>query len=291
MSAYREGCLPPGRCLPRGCLPRGCLPRGCLPPGGVCLQGVSASRGCLPPGGVCLGVGCLPVTCDACWEAITQTEWHTGGKTLIHLRAVIRIIFHRKVQDWSYPSCSLSPINSLSNMFSKCQRIKPAEFFSFCTIFLKVIRMHSSRMRTAHFNGHLGLRECLPLVLGVYTPPGQTASLGRHPVGRHPLCRHPLPGACWDTHSLPTVCWDTHSPCEQNDWQTGVKNITLPQTSFAGGKNSSRTSMIKYSSYSTCFLTGKQNLRWIIQVDSGSIELIKWSMKSQYVSGIVEYLL
>ena len=27
------------------------------------------------------------------------------------------------------------------------------------------------------------------------------------------------------------------SACEQNDWQTGVKNITLPQTSFAGGNN------------------------------------------------------
>ena len=24
--------------------------------------------------------------------------------------------------------------------------------------------------------------------------------------------------------------------CEKNDWQTGVKNITLPQTSFADGK-------------------------------------------------------
>ena len=57
VSAYREGCLPPRRCLPRGCLPRGCLPRGCLPPGGVCL-----------------GVGCLPVTCDARREATPQTE-------------------------------------------------------------------------------------------------------------------------------------------------------------------------------------------------------------------------
>ena len=34
VSAYREGCLPPERRLPRGCLPRGCLPRGCLPSGG-----------------------------------------------------------------------------------------------------------------------------------------------------------------------------------------------------------------------------------------------------------------
>ena len=41
--------------------------------------------------------------------------------------------------------------------------------------------MHSSRMRTARFHGHLGLNECLPLVMGVYTPPGHTAPLGRHP--------------------------------------------------------------------------------------------------------------
>ena len=140
-------------------------------------------------------------------------------------------------------------------MFSKCQRTKPAEFFSFCTVFLKVIRMHSSRMRTARFHGHLGLMECLPLVLGVYTPPGQTAPLGRHPAGRHPLGRHPLPGACWDTQPCPLFA-GKHIPTEL--LTDRCKNITLPQNSFAGGKNSSRTSMIKYPSYSTCFLTVKQ---------------------------------
>ena len=35
----------------------------------------------------------------------------------------------------------------------------------------------------------------------------------------------------------PIACWDTHTPssCELNHRQ--VKNITLPQTSFAGGNN------------------------------------------------------
>ena len=36
------------------------------------------------------------------------------------------------------------------------------------------------------------------------------------------------PGGC-----LPSACWDT-TPCEQNDWQTGVK--TLPFHDFVCGR-------------------------------------------------------
>ena len=62
-----------------------------------------------------------------------------------------------------------------------------------------------------------------------------------------------VPPACWPYPSMhctggcltrgclprrvcPSACWDTHSPCEQNDWLTGVK--MLPCGNFvAGGKN------------------------------------------------------
>ena len=60
------------------------IPVGCVPPASVLIPGgggVVSAWGCLPPGGgVCLegclpgevsawgGGGCLPVTCDACWE-------------------------------------------------------------------------------------------------------------------------------------------------------------------------------------------------------------------------------
>ena len=78
-----------------------------------------------------------------------------------------------------------------------------------------ITRMHSSRMRTARFNGHFGGRGrilgSLPLGLGRGSvhPPGQT------PPGRHA----PLPISFWDISPPPWTEFLTHA-CE---------NITFPQ--------------------------------------------------------------
>ena len=89
---------------------------------------------------------------------------------------------------------------------------------------LLITRMHSSKMHTAHALPHGGL---CPLT---ETP------RDRDP-GQRPPCRET---PCTET---PMVMWpvvhartETSPPCEQNDWQTGVK--TLPCRNFvAGGKN------------------------------------------------------
>ena len=62
-------------------------------------------------------------------------------------------------------------------------------------------------MRTAHFSCHLGGG-------GFYLGEGVSA---------------------WGVSAHGAVCLGVYTPCEQNDWQAGVK--TLPQTLFAGGKN------------------------------------------------------
>ena len=74
----------------------------------------------------------------------------------------------------------------------------------------RITRMHSSRMRTGRFNGHLyggeGGVQGVCVSSGVYTPSQLHA-------GIHTTC--------------PIVCWDTHpSPVDR---QTPVKNITFPQ--------------------------------------------------------------
>ena len=62
------------------------------------------------------------------------------------------------------------------------------------------------------------------------------------------------PVGCRPGGVYPGVC----TPCEQNDWQTGVKNITFSQTSFAGGKTQSYSFFITVAnddySQSACVL-------------------------------------
>ena len=82
----------------------------------------------------------------------------------------------------------------------------------------QLIRIDSSRMRTAGFNGHLvgvvsGSGECLHVDLGVVFPCG---SGDVHP-GRHPLSRHP-----WaDTYS--------ETPLRTELLTHACENITFPQ--------------------------------------------------------------
>ena len=84
--------------------------------------------------------------------------------------------------------------------------------------------MHSSRMRTARFSGHIrrGSAWGIPRGvhhLGVYTPPA------------HCVLGH------------------THLPCEQNNWQTGVK--TLPSRNFVVGDNNWSIPYLQYERF--CF--------------------------------------
>ena len=71
--------------------------------------------------------------------------------------------------------------------------------------------MHSSRMRTT---------RSLP---SDRDPPGQRPP-GQRPPGQRPPC-HVTSDACWD-----------RDPPTMNRMTQRFKNITLPQTSFAGGK-------------------------------------------------------
>ena len=123
--------------------------------------------------------------------------------------------------------------------------------------------MHSGRMRTTHSSNHpqgrsasvhagihnplgcgpgdppgcgsgdpplgVGL-ETLPLDVAVENPPGQTLSFPPWCGPGDPLdtCK-----ACWDTPC--NACWDT-TPLVSTEFLTHAsENITLPQTSFAGG--------------------------------------------------------
>ena len=65
-------------------------------------------------------------------------------------------------------------------------------------------------------------KGCLLLVLGVLHP--LLLTLPPHPLSPHPQKEH---GGKQEAVS---------SPPPWTEWQTGVKNITLSQTSFAGGK-------------------------------------------------------
>ena len=93
-------------------------------------------------------------------------------------------------------------------------------------------RMHSSRMRTARFNGHLGGRGwgcghwgvqggVYPRVCsgGSFCRGGMSAQGGICPGGvQTPTLPNCMPGytiplliACWDTYSTPNACWNTHT--------------------------------------------------------------------------------
>ena len=126
--------------------------------------------------------------------------------------------------------------------------------------------MHSSRMRTAHGSSHPqggeGLPQCMlgntpPPGVGLETlPPG--VGLENHPpwldpsisplgVGLETLPPGDLQGMlrCWDTTC--NACWNT-TPPPPHAWTEflthATENITLPQTSFAGGKNFVVSSMV-----------------------------------------------
>ena len=91
---------------------------------------------------------------------------------------------------------------------------------------MSTTRMHSSRMRTARSSSHPG---------GLHqAPPPEQAPLDQAP----PHCK-----ACWDStppaarHAgIPPVMHAGIAPPPVNRMTNGCKNITLPQTSFAGGK-------------------------------------------------------
>ena len=118
-----------------------------------------------------------------------------------------------------------------------------------------ITRMHSSRMSTSRFSGRFywgvsacgsrgvclwdqgrgwlptsGSGGCLPLGLGMSATPPPTT----HPVHHTPpFTTPPFTTPPFTTpHSLHTPCHHT-TPCGQTNT---CENITLPQTSFAGGK-------------------------------------------------------
>ena len=98
----------------------------------------------------------------------------------------------------------------------------------FCSWMMKdtttLTRMHSSRMRTAHLLPVSPSMHCS----GVYLLWGCTWSWGVYLV---PGCV-PGPGGCtWSREG--GTCPGT-PPCEQNDWQTGVKIIPCPKLRLRG---------------------------------------------------------
>ena len=76
-----------------------------------------------------------------------------------------------------------------------------------------------------------------PLGVGLKTPPRPAARHTGIPPARHAGIPPPTPQetcckTCWDTSC--NACWDTTPVNRMTD---RCKNITLPQTSFAGGNN------------------------------------------------------
>ena len=106
-------------------------------------------------------------------------------------------------------------------------------------------------MRTALFNGHLCGGGCVwgggGMRLRVCVCPGSVHPriprlTSPRPRGRHPpgsRGRPPCHTACCDTHPL-AHCMLGYTP-SVNRMTDRCKNITLPQTSFACGKNLTRT--------------------------------------------------
>ena len=100
--------------------------------------------------------------------------------------------------------CPTSPVE-ISHTHSITQK-GVCEFQGHCLCSIKT-RMHSSKMRSARFNGHLyrwgggvSRRMCIPACNGaVGVCPGECLPLG--PVGRG--CTPPCPIAYWDIPPLP----------------------------------------------------------------------------------------
>ena len=97
-------------------------------------------------------------------------------------------------------------------------------------------RIHSSRMRTSRsllYRGDLPNRDTPPLI----ETPGQRPSMTEIPPGQRPRPgQRPCPGQRPPCHVTCDACWDRDPP-PVNRMTHRCKNITLSQTSFAGGKN------------------------------------------------------
>ena len=152
-------------------------------------------------------------------------------------------------------------------------------------------RMHSSRMRKARGSSRpwgRGLRQCM---LGYTTPPWvwawrPTLGVGLETPPQVWACRPPWPDssashlgvgletppckvcwdttckACWDTTPPNTckACWDT-TPSPWTEFLTHAsENISLPQTSFAGGNNVTNISRLHILS-ANVVTAHKQSLR------------------------------
>ena len=105
------------------------------------------------------------------------------------------------------------------------EQLFPKQKFSWGGGLIKHTRMHSSRMCTARL---LTISHSIPCISGgVYPPPppvgwpwvgvGQTPNLDADPPFMWPVMRAGKPTPLW------------------TEWHTHVKNITLPETSLAGG--------------------------------------------------------
>ena len=116
-----------------------------------------------------------------------------------------------------------------------------------------ITSMHSSRIRTVRSSSFAGgLLQGPPRA----EPPGSRPPQTRHlPAARHAGIAHPpCCKACWDTTC--NACWDSTPPLQGmlgyhppvNRMTNTCKNITLPQTSFAGG-NSLETLQLWMSAY------------------------------------------
>ena len=102
-----------------------------------------------------------------------------------------------------------------------------------------ITRMHSSRMRTTRTLPYGGGFPDRPPSPGQSPPPGQSLPFNREPPGQRPLEQRRPPDRAPPGQSPP---WtetppdrDPQTDTPLNRMTHGCKNITLPQTSFAGG--------------------------------------------------------
>ena len=91
-----------------------------------------------------------------------------------------------------------------------------------------ITRMHSSRMRTVRL---LTVSRCMPCISGWggSAQPPYWMQTSPPPDADHPLMQTPGHVTCF-------ACWEATPPAPVNRMTHRCKNITLPQTSFAGSK-------------------------------------------------------